>query len=162
MRLGFHHGLEIDYLQPDASGGGQRNVYIGDVIGGKTITAWNGAYLSDAGVWTNNSDVNRKTVFAGINPREVLARVASLPITSWRYLGEDPSKRHIGPMAQDFWAAFGLGDDDKHIGTIDESGVALAAIKGLHQTVRQQMRAKAKEIAELKRKLRAIEAKLGL
>jgi hypothetical protein len=60
-----------------------------------------------------------------------------MPITRWRYLNEDVDKRHIGPMAQDFWAAFGLGDDDKHIGTIDESGVALAAIQGLYQVMKE-------------------------
>jgi hypothetical protein len=37
--------------------------------------------------------------------------------------------RHIGPMAQDFYAAFGVGEDDRHITSIDEDGVALAAIK---------------------------------
>ena len=32
-------------------------------------------------------------------------------------------------MAQDFRAAFGLGEDDKHISAIDEGGVALAAVQ---------------------------------
>jgi len=40
--------------------------------------------------------------------------------------------RHVGPMAQDFYAAFKVGEDDKHITSIDEDGVALAAIKALH------------------------------
>ena len=56
-----------------------------------------------------------------------------MPITSWSYKAEKPSVRHIGPMAQDFYKAFGLGLDEKHITTIDEGGVALAAIQGLHQ-----------------------------
>ena len=56
-----------------------------------------------------------------------------MPITSWSYKAEKPSIRHIGPMAQDFYKAFGLGLDDKHITTIDEGGVALAAIQGLYQ-----------------------------
>ena len=54
-----------------------------------------------------------------------------MPITSWSYKAEKPSIRHIGPMAQDFYKAFGLGLDNKHITTIDEGGVALVAIQGL-------------------------------
>jgi hypothetical protein len=46
---------------------------------------------------------------------DILDRVSRLPITSWHFK-TDPRKRHVGPMAQDFHAAFGLdGDDDKHI-----------------------------------------------
>ena len=59
-------------------------------------------------------------------------------------------------MAQDFHALFGVGEDDIHIGTTDAQGVALAAIQGLHQMMRQKDR----EIAQLRRKLEAIEAKL--
>ena len=36
-------------------------------------------------------------------------------------------------MAQDFYAATGLGKDDLHISTLDSEGVALAAIRGLCQ-----------------------------
>ena len=63
----------------------------------------------------------------------MLEKVAKIPITSWGYKAEKPSVRHIGPMAQDFYKAFGLGLDDKHITTIDEGGVALAAIQGLYR-----------------------------
>ncbi len=38
-------------------------------------------------------------------------------------------------MAQDFFAAFGLGDSDKAIGTIDADGVDLAAIQGLRDAI---------------------------
>jgi hypothetical protein len=54
-----------------------------------------------------------------------------LPTSSWQYKSER-GVRHIGPMAQDFYAAFGVGTDDRHITSIDEEGVALAAIKALH------------------------------
>jgi hypothetical protein len=136
-RFGLDHGLSVDYFSARADGGGNRWVAIGDTIAGQTIGTWTGASLTNTGVWTNNSDVNQKTGFETIDPAEVLANVASMPITRWRYLNEDVDKRHIGPMAQDFWAAFGLGDDDKHIGTIDESGVALAAIQGLYQVMKE-------------------------
>jgi hypothetical protein len=66
-----------------------------------------------------------------VDPQEVLVKVAALPITEWSYK-QNASSRHIGPMAQDFRAAFQLGADDKHIAMVDASGVALAAIKGLN------------------------------
>ena len=58
--------------------------------------------------------------------------------------------RHMGPMAQDFYAAFGLGTDDKHIATIDADGVALAAIQGLNQKLTDELARKDTEIAELR------------
>jgi len=61
----------------------------------------------------------------------VLAKVAALPISEWSYRSEG-GVRHVGPMAQDFYAAFRVGEDDRHITSIDEDGVALAAIKALH------------------------------
>src|SRR4051794_11065406 len=85
-----------------------------------------------------SSDRNKKANFAAVNSREVLARVATLPITTWNYLSEGPSVRHIGPMAQDFAAAFGVGDDDTRINMVDAMGVALAAIQGLYQLVQEQ------------------------
>jgi hypothetical protein len=157
-RFLLDRGLSVGYSTARTDGGGNRWVDIGDVTANQTISSWTGAYLSDVGVWTNNSDANRKTDFAKINVREVLTQVARLPIASWRYIGEDTSKRHVGPTAQDFWKAFQLGDDDNHIGTIDEGGVALAAIQGLHQMMQQKDR----EIAQLRRKLEAVETRLGM
>jgi hypothetical protein len=81
------------------------------------------------------SDRHAKTNFAPINARAVLDRVASLPITTWNFKAADPSQRHIGPMAQDFYAAFDVGLDDRSICTVDADGVALAAIQGLNQKI---------------------------
>jgi hypothetical protein len=53
-------------------------------------------------------------------------------------LGESSNIHHIGPVAQDFHATFGLGHDERYIGTIDADGVALAAIQGLHQIVQEK------------------------
>jgi trimeric autotransporter adhesin len=92
-----------------------------------------GAYLTTAGAWTNASDRAKKRGFRPLDKPSVLEKVARMPITSWSYKTERPSVRHIGPMAQDFYKAFGLGLDNKHITTIDEGGVALAAIQGLYR-----------------------------
>ncbi|MEV4170236.1 tail fiber domain-containing protein [Nonomuraea sp. NPDC049709] len=64
---------------------------------------------------------------------EVLAKVVALPISTWRYSWDDEHVRHLGPMAQDWWAAFGLGGTDTAISCIDANGVALVAIQALHR-----------------------------
>jgi hypothetical protein len=84
-----------------------------------------------SGTWASASDRNLKTDVAELDDAAVLARVATLPIERWSYKSER-GVRHVGPMAQDFYAAFNVGEDDKHITSIDEDGVALAAIKALH------------------------------
>ena len=82
------------------------------------------------------SDRNLKEAFEAVDSRAVLAAVVRLPIERWSYKGE--TARHLGPMAQDFAAAFGLGADDRHIFPLDAAGVALAAIQALHGLVHAQ------------------------
>jgi len=84
-----------------------------------------------SGTWASASDRNMKTNIARVDDAAVLDEVVRLPIDRWSYVTER-GVRHVGPMAQDFYAAFGVGEDDKHITSIDEDGVALAAIKALH------------------------------
>ncbi|MBN1269313.1 MAG: tail fiber domain-containing protein [Kiritimatiellae bacterium] len=67
-----------------------------------------------------------------VDPAEVLERLSRLPVSQWNMKAQDPSIRHMGPMAQDFHAAFGLGETDRYINSVDVDGVALAAIQGLH------------------------------
>ena len=66
----------------------------------------------------------------------VLDELASLPISTWRYKWDAPDIRHLGPMAQDFAAAFGLGEDERVIDTIDADGVNMAATQALYRRVR--------------------------
>lgn len=87
-----------------------------------------------AGTLTQNSDRDNKQAIQPIDGVEVLETVARLPISTWEYKGRDGEK-HLGPMAQDFHAAFGLGHTPKGISSIDTGGVALAAIKGLNEVV---------------------------
>ena len=118
--------------------------------------------------WAIISDRNVKKNFQPVNRREVLEKLAALPVTRWNYQWEaDDGVPHIGPMAQDFKAAFYPGRDDKSITTQEADGVALAAIQGLNEKVEQDTQQKAEEIAELKqqnaallRRLAAIEARL--
>jgi len=86
-----------------------------------------------AGSLTENSDKNNKMAIEPIDSDEVLEKVAALPVSTWTYKHDaEDGIRHIGPMAQDFYALFGTGASEKGISTLDTSGVALAAIKALH------------------------------
>jgi len=88
--------------------------------------------LTIGGNLTENSDKNAKMAIQPIDPAEILQKVVALPVSTWTYKDEAASGvRHIGPMAQDFYALFGTGHTDKGISTLDTSGVALAAIKAL-------------------------------
>ncbi|MBM4467192.1 MAG: hypothetical protein FJ014_16835, partial [Chloroflexi bacterium] len=101
-----------------------------------------GVYLAPgSGSWTPipvPSDRNLKENFTPVDGQEMLARLAEIPITTWNYKSQDPAVRHIGPMAQDFYAAFSLGEDDEHISTVDADGVTLAAIQGLYQLLQEK------------------------
>ncbi len=79
-----------------------------------------------------------------------------MPILTWAYKA-DPKTKHLGPIAQDFHSAFGIGPDDKHIATVDESGLALAAIQGLNQKLEDRLQQKETQIRELKQRLEKIE-----
>jgi hypothetical protein len=108
--------------------------------GARFITATNlvGVVLaSGATAWAALSDSNAKTDIEPVDAREVLKKVAALPVTSWHYK-HDLKRRYIGPMAQDFHAAFGLGSDDKTITTLDTDGVTLAAIQGLVEELKER------------------------
>lgn len=125
------------------------------------ISTSTGAYLSTSGVWTNTSDVNRKHLFERVAGEDVLTRLRSMPITSWSYRTDNDGIRHLGPTAQDFRAAFGLGSDDVTIGTVDADGVALAAAQALDaRTTEQQRRIEALEAenADLRARLERLEA----
>lgn len=97
------------------------------------------------------SDRNSKTNSVPVDGRDVLEKVATLPIATWNYKSQDQSIRHIGPMAQDFHTAFGVGEDEKHITSVDADGVALAAIQGLNQKLEEQLQAKEARIDALER-----------
>src|SRR5262249_30786504 len=84
------------------------------------------------------SDRAAKTNVGVVDCQAVLEKVAELPLQTWHYIDQEPGVRHIGPMAQDFAAAFGVGKDDKTIHSLDADGVALAAIQGLYALVQKQ------------------------
>ncbi|HUU96278.1 MAG TPA: tail fiber domain-containing protein [Phycisphaerae bacterium] len=108
------------------------------------------------GAWQSISDRSAKDNFKPVQATEILERLATVPIETWNYKSQDPSIRHIGPMAQDFYDAFDVGEDDRHITTIDADGVALAAIQGLYEIVKE----KDTEIAALRERNERFESRL--
>jgi hypothetical protein len=84
------------------------------------------------------SDRALKRDFEPVDSQSVLERMSRLPITTWSYKSDDPSVRHMGMMAQDFHAEFGLGDTDKAYSPIDAHGVEMAAIQALYERLLAQ------------------------
>jgi hypothetical protein len=107
--------------------------------------------------WTGLSDVNAKHQFRDLPAEDVLSRFARMPVTEWSYRHQD-AVRHIGPTAQDFHAAFGLGQDPLRIGTLDASGVALAGVRALEARSRQDRTEHVDDIATLRAEIASLRA----
>lgn len=114
-----------------------------------SMTIFPNGNVTIAGTLTQSSDRNAKENFRAINRKDLLSKIAALDITEWNFKSEKSEVRHVGPMAQDFHASFGLGDRDDRIAPLDTSGVALAAVQGLQQ-----------ELAERDQRIAELEARL--
>jgi len=117
-----------------------------------------------ATAWLVSSDRRLKENLRSVDTRDVLDKVVALDISTWNLKSQDPSIRHMGAMAQDFSAAFGLGESELGISTLDADGVALAAIQGLNAKVEDRLAAKDAEIAALRAELtelRSVRAELA-
>jgi hypothetical protein len=91
-----------------------------------------------SGSWETLSDRNAKAAILPVDPRQVLETLMGVPVDTWHYKGQSNAVQHIGPMAQDFYAAFGLGEDSRYISSVDADGVALASIQGLYQVLQEK------------------------
>ena len=140
-------------ITTDSSGG---RVAIDTIPTTHKLSIGGGGAFCDGTTWTNASDKNAKENFSDVDGAEILEKIEDLSITQWNYKSEDESITHIGPTAQDFKKAFGVGVDDKSISTIDPSGIALAAIKELNkqnQELAKQNKELQKELENLKKKV---------
>jgi hypothetical protein len=106
--------------------------------------------VAGSGTWSSLSTHTVKTNVEPITPSDVLAKVEKMNVSRWEYNSEEDAK-HMGPMAEEFYEAFGLGPDDQHITGIDADGVAFAAIQGLADRLEE----KDGQIAELKTEMKA-------
>ena len=113
---------------PPSGGGGGGGIDLGKTLGdvGKVAATVAPALLSLF------SDRNAKRGVQAVDPHAVLDRLAQMPIATWSYW-HDPSVRHMGMMAQDFYGQFGLGDTDRAFHPIDAHGVEMAAIQALNE-----------------------------
>lgn len=109
------------------------------------------------GSWSSISDVNRKENFEALDGEYVLTRLRSVPVMTWNYKSQGAEIRHAGPTAQDFHAAFGLGESELMINTVDIDGINLAAIRALEERTVQQREL----IEELEARIARLEALLS-
>jgi len=164
--LAFHNGAFVwgdssDFQFP-ASGElnftpGPNN-FLARAIGGVVfVSAIDGTGKSTAGVklaagggsWSSLSDKNAKENYEPVDGTTLLNKLSTIPVGTWNYKAQDESIRHIGPMAQDFHSAFGVGEDERFITTTDADGVALAAIQALYERSKRVDNLEA-EVRELK------------
>jgi hypothetical protein len=109
-----------------------------------------------SGVFACTSSRTLKTGFAPVEGEALLAKVRALPVMTWSYTSEDATVRHLGPFAEDFRAAFGLGTDDRSIGVLDAAGVGIAGVQALEA----RTTALRDENAALRARLERLEAAL--
>ena len=138
--------------------------------GAQFVSAINGAGVATAGVtlaagggsWASISDRSLKENITPVDGADILRRLSAVPITRWNLTAQGPNIKHVGPMAQDFYAAFGLGEDERYINSADVDGIALVSIQALHQlvtTLEEKTAAVDRKAAELDRKTADLDRK---
>ncbi|MFC1878598.1 tail fiber domain-containing protein [Chloroflexota bacterium] len=148
------HSLQANEFAVRAGGGIRFVTSVDDT--GNPLT---GAILPPgSGAWSILSDRQAKANIEVVNGISILEKLSTLPLSTWNYSGQDDTVRHLGPMAQEFYAQFGFGESDRYISTVDADGVALASIQGLYQLVEEQQT----QLASQKEKILELEARLDM
>lgn len=119
------------------------------------------ARLTNGGNWSNASSRAFKHAFSAVDAGALLDRVLALPLGRWQYLDVAAEGWHLGPAAEDFFEAFGLGASVQHITTVDANGVALAAVQGLAVRIEETRRATLAELEQENAQLHAELAQLA-
>ena len=123
--------------------------------GGSGVCSFNGG----AG-WNCTSDRNAKENFRTVDTEVILESLMRMPVTTWNMRGDQTRTPHIGPVAQDFRAAFGMGESDTTINTADAQGVAFAAIKGLNAKLEAENARLRDELTDIQERLVRLETLL--
>ncbi|MCK7594472.1 tail fiber domain-containing protein [Pseudomarimonas salicorniae] len=110
--------------------------------------------IAASGMVTQGSDVRTKNNIERVDGASVLNKLMRLPIFSWSYKWDANGERHVGPMAQDFYSAFGLGGSDTRIAPLDVSGLAIAAVQELNA----ELDKKEKRISDLEAQIAELRA----
>lgn len=111
----------------------------------------------NSGVMSCASSRTLKEHFLAVGDEDVLARIRRTPVTTWSYIGEEGNVRHMGPMAEDFYAAFGLGPNNTTIGHLDISGVTFAGVKALEERTAKLQQ----DVADRDRRISDLEARVA-
>jgi hypothetical protein len=114
--------------------------------------------------FTSSSDKTTKENFRPVDGEEVLAKIRGFALTSWNFIGHDPKAfRHYGPMAQDFFAAFGHDDvgqigSETTINAGDMAGILMSAVQALEKRT-AELKQKEAQIAALTAQVEDLQAK---
>ena len=147
------NSVAVNEFAARATGGVRFVTAINNTTGAPTT----GAQLpAGSGSWSSLSDRNLKENFEALDGFDVLERLSHIPITEWNYKAQGGAIRHVGPMAQDFYEEFRLGEDDRHISTVDSDGIAFVSIQTLYSIVKE-LKTKTQKIDELESRLEALE-----
>jgi len=139
-----HQGAFVwaDWSAPDFASGAANQFRVRSTGGAQFVSAVDlvsgnftaGVTLPAGGnSWGSISDRALKENITRVDGHEILRRLSAIDITRWNLKAQDPSIKHLGPMAQDFYAAFGLGEDERYINSADADGVALVSIQALYR-----------------------------
>lgn len=162
-----YHPLVVGGYDPTIYGGGGANsfnvratggIYFMTAVDANGVATQGPVCYAGSGAFTAYCDRNGKEEFESVDAKEILERLASIPITTWKYKAQPASTRHIGPVAQDFKAAFEVGETERGINSIDADGVALAAIQGLNKKVDEQVQDKDARIKSLEQRVTELQA----
>jgi len=157
-----HIAIDGDDIQKYDNATAPGTLYLND-YGGNVDIGSPSATTTIQGTFVNSSDRNLKEDFQPVESAAVLARLLQLPVSTWKFKGA-PARRHVGPMAQDFHAAFNelldLESDDKTIAPLDEAGVAFVSIQALHKTVEGRSQKTEDRVQKLEAENAALRARL--
>ncbi|MDX1407195.1 MAG: hypothetical protein R3330_03650, partial [Saprospiraceae bacterium] len=134
---------------------GDLGVGVTSIPAGHRIHVSGGAYCTGT-TWTNSSSKFLKENFQPVDRQGILDKLARIPVTEWSYKEEEMQGRHIGPMSEDFFDAFGLGADPAAISTVDIAGVTVVSVQALYE--RQQ--ALEQENSEFRRLISRLQERL--
>jgi len=117
--------------------------------------------FNSSGQSFNASDRNVKENFKSVSNAEILQKLVDMPITQWTFKNQDSSVLYVGPMAQDFHTAFGLGgSNDRVIHATNAQGVTMAALQGLNTKVEDKTKTLEARLNELEARVVILESAL--